>query len=309
MGAALLALAAVVVAAAPAAAHTANRTKPVVFVHGLDWQGDPGVSCSSTFGTMMSKLRALGYTGTFNTLGYYQYDTNCTNYINGSGGNPGKHYATNHSTGGTHNANTDIRHLGYHVAWWIYNTYSSRGVTVDVAGHSMGGLILRYAISEVERRNADFPPYLYVEDALTMGSPHGGAQWYSIGCLQFQCQQMRAGSSFLVGMESTAWEPDGSGGTDWTTFGSDDDAAVAADRAVGTNGSRTAADYFGSCHKVWYTTGSNLGHSDFMNDTSDALDADAYYEPGSCFTNSMTYSSSFRHAVRQADLALYSVAW
>lgn len=296
-------------AAAPSGAYTANRSKPIVFVHGLDWQGDPGTSCSGTFGSMMSKLRSLGYTGAMNTLGYYQYDSGCTNSINSSGGNPGRHYASQHSAGGSHNANTDIRHLGYHVAWWIYNAYSSKGTTVDVVGHSMGGLILRYAISEVERRNPDFPPYLYVEDALTMGSPHGGSNWFTIFCSQAQCQQMRMGSSFLVGMESTAWEPDGAGGTDWTSFGSDSDEAVAADRAVGTNRERTAYDYFGSCHKVWYTDANAIKHSDYMNRTSDSLTADAYYEPGTCFTSSMVFSTSMAYPVKQADRALSSSSW
>ncbi len=306
----LLALAAAfALSTAPASAYTANRTKPIVFIHGLDWQGDPGLSCSSTFGAMINKLRALGYTGAMNTVSYYQYDTGCTNSINSSGGNPGAWYATQHAAGGSHNANTDIRHLGYHLAWWIYNAYSSRGITIDAVGHSMGGLILRYAISEVERHNSVFPPYLYVEDALTLGSPHGGSNWFTLFCTQAQCAQMRMGSSFLVGMESTAWEPDASGGTDWTSFGSDSDEAVAADRAVGTNGSRTAFDYFGSCHKVWYTAVNNIKHSGYMNDTSDAQDADAYYEPGSCFTNSMTFLGSFRHVVRQADLALSSASW
>jgi hypothetical protein len=57
---------------------------------------------------------------------------------------------------------------------------------------------------------------------------------------------MRAGSDFLVWLENNAWNPPGAGGTDWSTFGSDDDNAVAADRAAATARDRDpVSDYMG----------------------------------------------------------------
>lgn len=284
-----------------AQARTDTRTKPVVFVHGLDAVGDPGVSCSSTFATMENKLRALGQTGTFDTVGYYEYDTGCNHSINAAGGNPGSHYASGHYADGGHGANTDIRHLGYHLAWYVYNTYSSKGITVDLVGHSMGGLMIRYAVGGVAQRLSGFPPYLYVEDGLTMGSPHGGARTAVWLCPFTECDQMHPGSNILVWMQDYAWNP---GGVDWTTMGSDDDNYVAADRAVGTNTSRTANQYFGNCHKVWYQTSANLEHSDYMNDTSDSLDADVYRASDTNCGGALVQDLNFRHAVREADQAL-----
>lgn len=300
----LVVLAATLLAPAGAQARTDTRDKPVIFVHGLDAVGDPGVSCSSTFGTMESKLRALGQTGTFDTVKYYEYDSGCDHSINSSGGNPGQHYASGHYADGGHGANTDIRHLGYHFAWYVYNNYSSKGITVDLVGHSMGGLIIRYAVGAVENQLSGFPPYLYVEDGVTLGSPHGGARSAVWLCVYTECDQMHAGSNILVWMQNYAWEPDGVGGTDWTSMGSDDDNYVAADRAVGSKQDHSADEYFGSCHKVWYLTSANLEHSDYMNDTSTLLDADVYRPSGTNCGGALVQDLNFRHPVAETDQAL-----
>ena len=72
---------------------------------------------------------------------------------------------------------------------------------------------------------------------------------------------MRPGDGFLKSLEAEAWNPQGSGGTDWTSFGSDADNWVATDRAVGTSQNRMTDAYFGGCHKVWYP---NLEHDGYM---------------------------------------------
>lgn len=297
------ALVVVLTMAAPAAARTDNRSKPVVFVHGLDAVGDPGTSCSSTFGDMESAFRGYGHTGSLGTVKYYEYESGCDFSINNDGSHS-THYGSGHYAGGGHGANTDIRHLGYHLAWDLYNRYTSRGVTVDLVGHSMGGLIIRYAVAQTQLGHSSFPPRLLVEDAVTVATPHGGARAGVWLCPYTQCDQMRAGSSFLVGLESSAWEPDGEGGTDWSSMGSDSDNYVAADRAVGTARDRSRMLYFGSCHKVWYRDSAALEHSDFLHDTSTAVDADVYrVSPTSCGT-SWVSDLGYYHPVRLADLAV-----
>jgi hypothetical protein len=300
---AALALAALPVATAEA--RTDNRSKPVIFVHGLDAVGDPGVSCSGTWGDMKNAFRAWGYTASLSAVGYYEYDTSCDASITDDGSHS-SHVSSGHyaSSGMGHGANTDIRHLGYHLAWDVYNRYSRNGTVVDLVGHSMGGLIIRYALSRVERGASGFPPYLYVEDAVTIASPHGGARSGVWLCPFTQCDQMHAGSSFLVDMESTAWEPDGTGGTDWSSMGSDDDNYVAADRAVGAARDRSRMLYFGSCHKVWYRDSTELEHSDFLHETSTAIDYAVYrVSPTSCGTSWVSDSAYYR-PVKQTDNAL-----
>lgn len=112
-----------------------------------------------------------------------------------------------------------------------------------------------------------------------MGTPHGGARWHANGCWERQCREMAAGSSLLTDMESSwsGWEPDSLVATDWSTYGSDDDSWVAADRAAGTARDRSPAhDYIGSCHKTWYLTSNNIEHGDFLTDSTSNLTADVY---------------------------------
>ena len=174
----------------------------------------------------------------------------------------------------------------------------------------MGGLIIRYAIAQTKNRHPDFPPSLRIEDVVTMGTPHGGVRnsWLTVGCASFayQCRQMSAGSDVLKWLEdddrnNNGWNPQSSVATDWSTYGSDDDDLVAADRAAGTANDRSPAhDYIGSCHKTWYKTSNNIEHSDFKTDASSAVTADAsrYNCNGTGWTSDPTLYWPVRRAAR-----------
>lgn len=274
-----LAVAIVLSSASEASAQRSDdRAKPVLFVHGINRNDRASSDCEHDFSAMRTAFKDFGHTGELTTVGYYRHDRRCDFSIADHGSHSRHHGGSGeHNNDGGHSADTDIRHLGYHLAWALYDRYSRHGKAVDVVGHSMGGLITRYALAQTELRHPEFPPFVRVEDAVTLGTPHGGARWYGLACRYDQCGQMRAGSSFLRWLESDAWEPDGSGGTDWSTMGSDDDSAVAADRAVGTADDRDPSHmYMGSCHKTWYRTDSNIEHSDFLYDTSPAFTAVAW---------------------------------
>ena len=289
---------------APAsAARTDNRSKPVIFVHGLNRSDNAGSDCAKDFGVMRRAFRRWGHTGRFTAVSYYRFDRNCNHSISHHGKHR-RHFGgdAEHYDAGGHSANTDIRHLGYHLARYIWRHHSRHGRAVDIVGHSMGGLIARYAVAQTQRSHPDFPPRLLVEDIVTLGTPHGGARWYSIGCRYDQCGQMRAGSGFLVWLEQNAWNPQGAGGTDWSTFGSDDDNAVAADRAAATARDRDpVSDYMGSCHKVWYRESTNIEHSEFLTSASKRITADVYRRncPGRFVTDNTSH-----WPVRRADLAI-----
>jgi hypothetical protein len=293
----LLALLAAGTVADVAGARTDNRKKPILFVHGLQLDGSS--DCAADWGPMKRKFRDWGHTGALSTIAYYGGDTNCTHWL-GHHGRHSRHYG---HEGRSHGTGTNIRHLGYHLAWTIWRHYSSRGKRIDVVAHSMGGLIIRYALAQTERGHDRFPPYLRVEDVVTMGTPHGGARFFAIGCPLTQCQQMRAGSDFLVWLETKGWEPDGRAGTDWSTFGATDDNLVAADRAAGTARDRDPVhDYIGSCHKVWYRDSANIEHSDFKTATSRAITADVYRF--NCQSGGWVKDDTSHWPVRRADLAV-----
>jgi pimeloyl-ACP methyl ester carboxylesterase len=252
---------------------------------------------------MTDKFRDWGHTGDFTTVAYYVGDTNCDHGISHHGQHD-VHYGSGHE-GGSHTGDTNIRHLGYHLAWYIHAHFGSQ--PVDVVSHSMGGLIIRYALAK--RGDEHFPNDINVEDVVTMGTPHGGFRdrvFLDELCPNDQCDQMAPGSDFLVWLEQNAWDPNGSGGTDWSTFGSDDDGWVAADRAAATSDDRDpVSDYMGSCHKVWWTDSSDIDHNDWPHRRvgDNALDITANVFRRNC-PDTFVSDGTSHYPVRRADLAI-----
>jgi pimeloyl-ACP methyl ester carboxylesterase len=217
--------------AAPARDDSANE--PVYLIHGFSLEGYQ--SCTG-WNSAISGMRSYGWTGPLHTVAYYAGDTNCDVRI-GSG-----------------SRDTSVQELGRQLAWDIYNRYSVNGVSVDLVGHSMGGLVARAALTGVARGLTDWPPHLYVEDVATLGTPHAGTSWAYL-CFYRQCGDMRPGSAFL----SWAYpSPQSAQGTDWTLAGSEDDEVVSADSAIGMDAG----------HKVRYASGTGLQHSDLRTVTS-----------------------------------------
>jgi hypothetical protein len=269
---AVLAMVASILAAGPNPSSAAGSSHPVIFLHG--YEADSGADCPTVWGDMKQWLREKGWTGDLVTVGYYVDDTRCDASIN-QDGNHAVHFASGH-IGSAHSTATNIRHLGYHLAWWLYDRYVSRGQCVDAVAHSMGGLILRYAIAQVENGNADFPPSICVEDAVTLGTPHAGTPW-AWGCLTLQCKQMRGNlrcdgataSPFIQWLRANAKDPDGAGRTQWTLLGSQADQDVPAACAV-----RNMAAF----GKTRYLLTSWIRHAEYMHLTSPYDTADAQYK-------------------------------
>jgi hypothetical protein len=295
---ALLAAAVALAVAPPGGARTNTRSKPVVFVHGLDAFFASGSDCNA-WNPMVSALRSWGWTGTMAKVQYYAFDANCTYSVDHHGsharhyGGPSEHDANNPNS---HGFDTRIEHIAYHLAWMIYDHFTKNGIVVDAVGHSMGGLILRYAIAQTQLRHPDFPPSLAVEDVVTLGTPHTGTDW-ARGCFwSDQCGQMVPGSSFLAWLASNAQNPQGSGGTDWTTVGSYEDNYVPTGSANGMD----------STHRVNYYASSEVEHGDYLVDTSDVRTADVEYwdRPGPWYA---WYDAPY--AVRWTDFALTYGSW
>jgi pimeloyl-ACP methyl ester carboxylesterase len=290
----LITVLALAVSASPVAAATSrtnDRAKPVILVHGFDVEGNPGTDCGATWDDLKGAFRSWGYTGPLVATAYYAYDAGCDHAI-GHHGDHATHFATGHTTTGGHTANTDIRHLGYHLAWYVYEHWTSQEQPVDLVGHSMGGLVIRYAIAQVERGDPEFPPRLLVEDVVTFGTPHAGTR-FALACAAFyrQCAQMRPESSFMTWLRTYAAEPDGATGTDWTTMGSQADELV----------STSSANAMAACHEVSYLATSRIRHTDYQHLRSRARSADATHRdcPGAWVT-----SYDYWWPVRRADLAL-----
>jgi hypothetical protein len=140
-----------------------------------------------------------------------------------------------------------IKLIGADLAWEIYDHFSRFNIAVDAVGHSMGGLIIRAALTGVQKHDPAFPPYLFVEDAITIATPNRGAPpsgWCAVGPCSVQVHEMEPGSSFLTWLDDT---PTAGWATDWTVLGFDDDPVVAAQSA--------APDDFPAQHKIIYAKG------------------------------------------------------
>jgi pimeloyl-ACP methyl ester carboxylesterase len=155
-----------------------------------------------------------------------------------------------------HDRNTDYRHMAFHVAQWLADTYGT--TKIDIVAHSMGGLMVRYLMAMAAERDPHFP-MLDVEDIVTMGTPHHGV--YRAPCDHAgwtQTQQMSWCSSETEWLAEHAQNPQGLMGTDWTTMGSEDDEWVTTGSAGG----------MAALHKVKYCN----------DDGADAYRHTGYYQ-------------------------------
>lgn len=286
-----------------------GRKVATLFVHGFSRssRGD----CRATWGSMIEALRGFGQAGQFVSVKYYGRDANCGHDISHHGPHRIDHHAAYHRSG-EHTNQTDIRHLGFHLAWYLYDHFSRDGTPVQIVAHSMGGLVVRYALAQVERNTAGYPDRLLVEDVVTLGTPHAGAYWT---CDTDRCsrqqQQMHPESDFVRWLARKARHPDpdsfGFLVTDWTVIGSYNDVDCTSGLfAIVSVHSATAMP---ADAKVVYWGGPNnrpICHGDYMRDTADTRDAEVYWrvagEPYFAWQDAP-------HVVRWADLALYHGEW
>ena len=226
--------------AAPAHAFTGVRNRPVLMIHGYNPTSN-STDCAADFSQMITQMQAEGYTGPFVKVGFYSGDVNCNvnlrNYGSFSNSSSWKLIAKAFST-------------------YVYNTYTVNGQTVDVVGYSMGGLIARGAVYGASNGQSGFSAPIKVEDGVTLGTPHNGAAWYSALCLWGQCTSLKPGATDITWLNGNG-NPQGVGGTDWTTVGSIDDAV--------TPSASAAYMTLPSTNKVTYSGVSHTGSTNYMH--------------------------------------------
>lgn len=263
----------------------AQAQDAVIFVHGFDPNYRNELSyqsqdCSAVFRNALSYYRART-TKPLVTFGLYDRSSNCNVYAYNpsfvqTGGNRDSHYgrnipASSQSDLYAFSSEKSIRHLGYRLAWFIYNNYSRNGKTVSIVGHSMGGLVARYAIGQTSRNNSDFPPYLYVRGIAMLGTPNGGSIWAGACTLASpvqQCKEMSIGNPFLTDLNNNI---------DWGNSGVS--SRLSMNRGQGTTGAYdgVAYDYNDLVATQVRYYSPIYGHGDYQNDTSDILNANITY--------------------------------
>jgi pimeloyl-ACP methyl ester carboxylesterase len=200
-------------------AHATGSDRPILFVHGFNPFGI-AEDCKLDWSNMEANLTAQGFTGLMKTVGYYSYDTNCDAL-----------------TSTKSNMLWTIQELSTSVAWYIYNTYSSQNTQVDVVAHSMGGIIIRYALYRISQGDVNFPPFLKINHVTTIASPFEGYAIISEAChivaINTPCWQMAPYSPFITDLNVPAAEtPQGADGTVWASVGSNADPLDDSDGLV-----------------------------------------------------------------------------
>ncbi len=226
--------------AAPAHAFTGVRTRPVLLVHGYNPTSN-STDCSADFAQMITQMQSEGFTGPFIKVGYYSGDVNCT---------------VNLRNYGSFSDSSSWKAIAKAFSTYVYNTYTSAGQTVDVVGYSMGGLIARGAVYGSSNGQSGFSAPIKVEDGVTLGAPHNGAAWYSNLCLWGQCTSLKPGASDISWLNGNG-NPQGVGGTDWTTIGSIDDWVVPSASAANMTLPAT--------NKTTYSGVSHTGSTNYMH--------------------------------------------
>ena len=252
-------------------ARTDDISKPTLFVHGFG-----GGDCEGDWGLLLDNMRASGWTGQFYVLKFLTGDSNCnarTGMAMGCMNCTGSHQHWFGHSGTTHSNNTSIRHLSWHLANYIATNFTAKGLAVDVVAHSMGGVMIRYALA---KQGIDSFPRLKVEDVVTLGSPHSGASFAALTGTT-QGAEMEPGSSLTAWLKASAKNPQGAGGTDWTVIGSHADLIVQEDSATAMS----------VPHRWRYTTSPTwILHRDYMKSSSASSTRRAQYpcvsSPGWC---------------------------
>jgi pimeloyl-ACP methyl ester carboxylesterase len=237
-------------ASTPSAASAKDVNRPLILVHGHE--ADSGVNCNGTWKDLMRHYRWFGYKGPFHPVRYYRDDTTCTAFY-GAGSSPRISSAT---------SDDKIEDVARAFAWYVYNSFNRHGKAVNVLAHSMGGLVVRYAIDQVQRKKPGWPPAIVIPSVLTFGTPHNGIELgpFFAGCRATgdsgQCRQMDKSASFIEYLRKNARSPQGAYGTWWSLAGSHADKTVDEASAIDMSVK----------YKLRWASEVDIEHSEYMHE-------------------------------------------
>ncbi|HLG65534.1 MAG TPA: hypothetical protein VKY19_26655 [Ktedonosporobacter sp.] len=279
------------------ASYVSSTAYPVLFIHGIS--NTSSTDCGE-WNSAKSFLKSKGWSGTLTSLQFYSHDTNCNANLASEASNC-TGYHDSGSSDGTNNE--DIRHVSCELAWYIWDHFTQFGQNVQVVAHSMGGLVTRWALYATPFEPA-LPPFLLVQDIVTMGTPHDGAPpayafFYCSSCTQGG--QIETLMPFMQELINKGQNPQANDGTDWTMLGSQCDIANVL------NSNDTA--WMTGGHKVIFKSPC-YDHGGYMGDTATSSDASMLF-CDFCGTPPVTYSTdnSSPHSLGNMFLALELSTW
>lgn len=244
----------------------------VLLIHGFD-TGNTGHDCAAIWTQQRDALRAYGHTGRIQTVGYYNANRNCdrnvhnTVYTKNYAGDWRAVWGEANGRNGILDHNTPIEHAAYRVAWAIAKENAENGsASVRVVAHSLGGLVVRYAVQQASAGNWYFPTLsqMNVTRVWTLGTPHLGTG-YATWASAVQGTQMRPSSGFLSGLNgdqrvgTATWY----GFTSLFTFTGD---GVVENSSACWARATWCGRHYGSIAGNGFAARGAYGHGDFMRD-------------------------------------------
>jgi len=226
-----------------------SDTPPIVFVHGfkpsIGRRADgTGFDCENDYWKdAITFLRERGIQD-MRTVKFYNGDRNCNNG-NGEGlyssdlhhdlyRKPCADYHPGPEGIEWEGTNDEsIYRLSCLFAQYLYRNFGQSNQDVILVGHSMGGLIMRETIYQMQENagNSPFPPTIgHVEKAITFNTPHNGtheslSDFSCGGCKQGD--ELAAGNMLIMELAKSGRNPQSAEGfTEWTTIGSQCEYAV-----------------------------------------------------------------------------------
>jgi hypothetical protein len=316
-------------------AHAGSFNAPALFIHGFNVNSTINCNVGSEWGDTNTFFNNQGYTKHL-SLGFYNHDSNCGGYLPTVDSRCSTYYNSGSNDG---TVNEDIRYSACKLAWYIWDRWSQGGVTIAVVAFSFGGILIRQAMSDTPYRT-EFPPYLLISDVATMGTPHQGLaggtawlfshapSWFPTGTCPGNCvevSQMEVTNGVNKDLNSTSFrggfgrDPQGSGGTDWTTMASNNDEVLAfctgneesRGAPPNVNGATICGFMPGATHLIAYSGSSpeycHVCQNSYRQDESTAWNADMSYSDnngGTWYT-----VSGMVHSVHAAYLAILYSDW
>lgn len=209
----------------------AGSGSPVILIHGVGDASDHlkgGCDSSTTWGPTETFLKNRGWSYVY-SLGFYSADYNCGDSIYTY--EQSHHHCTNYYDSGSDDGtwNDDDRHVACELAWYVWDSFTAKGIPVNFVAHSLGGVIIKYALfrssTNPNDHNGNFPRYLSVHQVVTLASPLNGSTTFGSIPTCGECWQVKELEQGVVGgiwgelTSSDAQGTQGAGGTNWTSEG------------------------------------------------------------------------------------------